>query len=104
MRRGWSLEIVKIEPGCGGWSHSSWEEGVGINRGGETVEQVGREEQDLLSEKVNVRCLWSATWKWKWEGSCWVGESGFRHKVLAGSLKLSSSACGGNLSHESLRK
>lgn len=49
--------------GCGGWSHSSWEKGVGINGGGKTAEQVGREEQDLLSEKLNVRCLWSSTWK-----------------------------------------
>lgn len=64
MRSRWSLEIVKIEPRCGGWSHSSWEEGVGINGGGRlTMEQVGREEQDLLSEKLNVRCLWSSPWK-----------------------------------------
>lgn len=39
-----------------------------------------------------------------WEGSCWIGESGFRDKVLAGNLKLSSSTCGGNLSCESLRE
>lgn len=53
--------------------------------GGKTVEQVGREEQDLLSEKLNVRCLWSSTWKWQWEGSCWIAESGVRDKGLAGS-------------------
>lgn len=39
-----------------------------------------------------------------WEGSCWVSEPGFRDKVLAGSLQLSSPTCGGNVSHESLRE
>lgn len=41
------------------WGHSSWEGDLAPTAvGGLWEEQVWKEEQDLLSDKLNVRCLW----------------------------------------------
>lgn len=59
------------------WGHSSWEEGLApTTMGGLWEEQVWKEKQDLLSDKVNVRCCGGP--RGYVSGGCWMGESGFR--------------------------
>lgn len=44
-----------------------WRRGLALTEVGRLwEEQVWKEELNLLSDKLNVRCAWSSMWKCKW--------------------------------------